>query len=203
MQTKSDSSTVKRIALYGGAFDPVHNAHLEVARRAVRQAHLDQLIFIPSAQSPLKTHKPHVSDAERLQMLDLVAREDAAFCVDPFEIEKGGVSYSFETVRHFQSAYPGAELFWIIGADQFEQLADWKRIEALAAAVQFLVFARPGYQRVEPGIAGLNYCLLEAPLMAESSSEIRQRCLAGEPITTYLPKAVEAFILSRGLYSKR
>ena len=111
----------KRIALYGGAFDPVHNAHLEIARRALQQADLGEVVFIPSAQSPLKAHRPHVGDAHRLHMLDLATAGDAHFRVDRFEIEKGGVSYSLDTARHFQRAEPEAALDWIIGADQFEQ----------------------------------------------------------------------------------
>ena len=191
----------ERIALYGGAFDPVHHAHLEVARRALQQAELDAVVFIPSAQSPLKAHAPHASDAHRLQMLALATADEARFRVDSFEIEKGGLSYSLDTARHFQRAQPAAALDWIIGADQFEQLADWRQIEDLAGIVRFLVFARPGYKMAVPLIAGLRFLQLSAPLMAESSSEIRQRSAAGQSISSFVPPTVEAFILAHGLYS--
>ncbi len=191
----------KRIALYGGAFDPVHNAHLEIARRALQQAELDEVVFIPSAQSPLKAHGPQVGDAHRLQMLDLATAGEVRFRVDRFELEKGGVSYSLDTARHFQRVQPAAALDWIIGADQFEQLADWRQIEALAGIVRFLVFARPGYRMAVPSIAGLRFLQLSAPLMAESSSEIRQRVAGGQSISSFVPPAVEAFILAHGLYS--
>ncbi len=190
-----------RVALYGGAFDPVHNAHLEVARRALKQAGLDRVIFIPAAQSPLKAHAPLASDDERVAMLELATADESRFEVDSYEILKGGLSYTIDTVRHFRGRYPQAELFWLVGADQFEQLNRWHAIDALAELVTFLVLGRPGSSLRPCDIEGLRFFVVDAPLMAESSSEIRRRCGAGLPLAGVVPPSVEAFISGRGLYT--
>ena len=201
MRDMVNQNTPLRVALYGGAFDPVHNAHLRVARAALEQAQLNRVIFIPAAQSPLKAHAPQAGDEARLQMLGLALAGQAGFALDRYEIAKGGLSYTLDTVRHFRGQLGGAELFWIIGADQFEQLAAWHRIEELAALVVFLVFARPGSRLSEPPIAGLRYQRLAAPLMPHSSSEVRRRCQQGQALKGWVPEAVEAFISARDLYS--
>ena len=190
-----------RLALYGGAFDPVHCAHLQVARTALEQAQLDRVVFIPAAQSPLKAHAPLSDDAARLQMLRLALADDARFELDSYEIERGGLSYTIDTVRHFYECHEDAELFWIIGADQFEQLHRWRRIDELVEMVTFLVLERPGADMGDSAsVPHLRYQLVEAPLMSESSSEIRERCREGGSIEGLVPNAVQAFISEQELY---
>ncbi|MGJ8652454.1 MAG: nicotinate (nicotinamide) nucleotide adenylyltransferase [Opitutaceae bacterium] len=190
-----------RIALFGGAFDPVHKGHLMLARSALEQVQLDRVYFIPAAQSPLKAFLPHVSDDERIQMLHLATAGDAQLCVETFETDTGGVSYSINTVRHFQSLYPNSELYWLLGADQFQQLERWRDVEALTNAVTFLVFGRPGSVITEMGLSNLNYQLIEAPLMDVSSSYVRQLIQSGQSVADCLPHAVDAFISDKGLYT--
>ncbi len=191
-----------RLALYGGAFDPVHSAHLRVARYALEQAQLDRVVFIPAAQSPLKAHAVLSSDAERLQMLRLALQGERQFELDAHEIERGGVSYTIDTVRFFRERFADAELFWIIGGDQFEQLHEWRSIDRLVELVSFLVLARPGADLVRSApVAGLRYQVIQAPLMGESSSEIRARCAAGDSLDGLVPDAVQAFISEQELYS--
>ncbi len=196
------NTDIQRLALFGGAFDPVHSAHLTVARYALKQVGLDRLIFIPAAQSPLKKNAPLASDEERVEMLELATDGEQRFKVDTFEVEKGGISYTVDTVRHFKAHFVNAELFWMIGADQFEQLDQWHQIEALAEMVTFLVFGRPGTPLKACAIEGLNYFEVDAPMMEVSSSEIRDRCLRQLDIEGMVPDAVEAFISERALYTK-
>ena len=191
-----------RVALYGGAFDPVHNAHLRVASYALKQVGLDRILFIPSAQSPLKKNPPRASDEERVEMLELATDGERRYRVETFEVEKGGVSYTVDTVTNFRKEYPNAELFWMVGADQFEQLDRWHKIEELAEMVTFLVFGRPGYGHKACEIEGLKYFTVDAPKMDESSTTIRRRCRAGESVEGMLPDAVEAFISEEGLYTE-
>lgn len=190
-----------RIALYGGAFDPVHRAHLEVARAARSQASLDEVVFVPAAQSPLKAHGPVAGDAERLKMLELALAGEAGFAVDDSELKRGGVSYTVDTLRGFKERAPDAELFWIIGSDQFTQLDRWHAIEELAQLIVFLVLARPGYDLSPPMAPKLSWEKIEAPLMQESSTLIRERISKGQSIEGLLPKSVEAFIQEEGLYT--
>lgn len=191
-----------RLALYGGAFDPVHSAHLRVARYALEQAQLDRVVFIPAAQSPLKVHSPLSNDAARLQMLRLALAGEIGFELDAYEIEQGGMSYTIDTVRHFRQGDADVVLFWIIGADQFEQLDRWRQIDELAEMVTFLVLARPGSNLEDSGlIPNLRYQVIEAPLMGESSSEIRARCHDGRSLEGLVPGAVQAFISEQELYT--
>jgi nicotinate-nucleotide adenylyltransferase len=202
MTTLDSQATLKRrIGLYGGAFDPVHVAHLEVARAALAQACLDQVVFIPAARSPLKAHGPIASDADRLEMLRLALIDEPRFALEEIELRRGGVSYSLDTVREFRERNSGAELFWIIGADQLEQLARWHAIEQLAEWVGFLAIARPGHQLRAPQVPGLRWWKIDAPLMSESSTAIREHLAVGKPLGSLLPLSVEAFILARGLYT--
>ncbi|WPJ96395.1 nicotinate (nicotinamide) nucleotide adenylyltransferase [Coraliomargarita algicola] len=196
------SSPLKAVALYGGSFDPVHCAHLHVARSALEHLQLDQVIFIPAAQSPLKTNTTTASDAQRIEMLRLATAEESRFAVDTSEIERGGTSYTIDTVRAFCSKQPDTQLYWIIGADQFELLPKWHQIEEIARRLTFAVLRRPGHTIATSAVPGLKYIAIEAPLMAHSSSGIRVRLAAGRTTEDLLPASVEAFISSHGLYTQ-
>lgn len=202
MKIPTDQATTKtRIALYGGAFDPVHQAHLEVARAAHRQTSLKKVVFLPAAYSPLKSHGPVASDADRLEMLELALGDTPEFVVDDSELRRGGLSYTVDTVRDFQAHEPGAELFWILGGDQLAQLDRWHVIKDLVRRVTFLVVARPGYPLVAPDIPGLAWAHIEAPLMLLSSTNIRKRLAQGASVEGCLSPSVEAFIREKGLYT--
>lgn len=190
----------ERIALYGGAFDPVHAAHLKLAFAALEEQKLDRVVFIPAAKSPLKTKGPNASDAARFKMLELAAGDEPRFEVDDCEIKRGGVSYTVDTVRDFKGRYPEAELYWIIGADQLEQLDRWHAIEELAGMVVFLVLARPGHELSAPPVPGLIWIELNAPIMDESSTLVREAMAAGDSLKGLVPETVEAFIRAEGLY---
>ncbi|MGZ0655096.1 nicotinate (nicotinamide) nucleotide adenylyltransferase [Coraliomargarita sp. W4R53] len=190
------------IALYGGSFDPVHCAHLCVARAALEQLSLDQVIFIPAAQSPLKANTAVASDAARIEMLRLAMGSESRFVLDTNEIERGGTSYTIDTVKHFRIENPSCQLHWIIGADQFELLPKWHCIEEIASLVTFIVLRRPGHSISKSLVPGLKYVAIEAPLMPHSSSEIRALLIAGRSTEDLLPASVEAFISAHGLYTQ-
>lgn len=202
MMTPADQAILKtRIALYGGAFDPVHRAHLAVAQAVRRQVAVDKVVFIPAAQSPLKRHGPFASDADRLKMLEIALRGEIGFEVDDLELRRGGLSYTVDTVREFQARAPEAELYWIIGGDQLAQLDRWHEIEDLVQGVSFLVLARPGYRLAAPDLAGLSWRQINAPLMEESSTVVREQIARGACLQGFLSPAVEAFIREKGLYT--
>ena len=202
MKASSNNKKNKSIALYGGSFDPVHEAHLRVARTALKNCDLDAVIFIPTAQSPLKKTVASAEGADRVEMLRLATSEDPRFDVDTCEIERGGSSYTVDTVKAYQSMYEGCRLYWIIGADQFELLPEWRCIEEITSLVTFIVFRRPGYSIVESMVKGLRFVTIDAPLMHNSSTEIRASIAEGRSVADLLAPAVEAFIYSRGLYTK-
>lgn len=200
MQISTDRNR-RRTALYGGAFDPIHRAHLALAESVLESGLVDRVVFIPAAQSPLKKHGCFASDAERWAMLELAIEGRPSLSLDDFELRKGGVSYTVETVRHYREEHPDEDLFWILGADQVEQLRHWRAIEELCELTEFLVFARPGHTiDVSQLCPTFRYHVIESSLMQESSSEIRRRIQASEPLEDWLPQAVEAFISLHELY---
>ena len=145
------SQPPRRIALYGGSFDPVHPAHIAIARAAVTQAALDRVIFLPAAESPLKDHGPEAPGPVRVEMLRAALTDYPWAEVSDWELHRPGPSYSWRTVEHFHKDAPaGTEWFWLMGVDQWAQLRHWQRWEHLAGLVTFLVFTRDGVVP-EPG----------------------------------------------------
>jgi nicotinate-nucleotide adenylyltransferase len=190
------------LALYGGSFDPVHLAHLRVAYAALEEAEMQTVCFIPAARSPLKASTTVASDSDRVKMLRLGTASEPRFIVDTCEIERAGTSYSIDTILDFRERFPHAALHWILGADQMELLPKWHRIEEIVALLRFIVFRRPGYSVAAPEIKGLRTLEIDDPLMPHSSSELRRRFASGDRCDEWLPPAVEAFISSRGLYTR-
>ena len=202
MKESLNTKKRKSIALYGGSFDPVHMAHLEVAFTALKDCDLDVVIFIPTAQSPLKKNAAIAEDTDRVEMLRIATAEEPRFEVDTCELERGGTSYTVDTIKAYQTAHEGCHLQWIIGADQFELLPQWRSIEEIASLVTFIVFRRPGHSIVESEIKGLRFVTIDAPLMQHSSTDIRALIAKGCSAVDLLPPAVEAFISTGELYTK-
>src|SRR5688572_14521185 len=135
---------MKRIGLFGGSFDPVHIGHLLVAQAACEELSLDRLFFIPAAQSPFKPATEPAVAALRLRMLRLALAGKSNYEIDEQETQRGGVSFTIDTVRDYGARFPGAELFYLIGADHVPTLPKWRDAEELARLVQFVVIPRPG-----------------------------------------------------------
>lgn len=192
----------ERIALFGGSFDPVHCAHLEVARCALKQEGLGRVIFLPAAQSPLK-QKPFSDKNARLEMLRLALKNEVKFELSTYEIEQNVINYTVDTVSYFNELYSGSELFWIIGQDQFSQLCQWHRIDELVKKIIFLVYPRGNPQTdFECPVSGICYRLLDAKTMSTSSTTVRDQCKKGLSISGMVPDAVEAFIYKKSLYKE-
>ncbi len=188
-----------RLGLYGGTFDPVHLGHLLVAHAAMEELGLDRLVFIPAAQSPFKPGTMPASPALRTRMLRLATVGESQFDVDELELCRGGVSYSIDTARGFTRCQPGAELFWLIGADHVPTLPLWREAEALAELVEFVVIPRPGQPRaVLPAPYRLRH--LQGWPLSVSSSEIRERVRAGRLIRHLVPPGVTEAIAGENLY---
>jgi nicotinate-nucleotide adenylyltransferase len=188
-----------KIGLFGGSFDPVHLGHLLVAQAAREEAELARVFFIPTAQSPFKPAAQPAPGSERLRLLCLALAGETGSEVDDGEIRRGGVSYTINTVRDYQKKFPGAELYYLIGADQAPHLALWREAAELARLVEFLIIPRPG--ELVPGLAPpfRGRALRGFPL-GVSSSDIRARCRAGKEITHLVPAAVAEAIKINRLY---
>jgi len=187
-----------RTAIFGGTFDPVHSAHLIVAREAADAFALDRVLFIPAGNPPLKEAAAPYED--RYRMVELACKEDPRFVPSGLEegIEK---SYSLYTVERVRAGGGAADkLFFIIGADAFAEIRSWHRWQDVIAAVEFIVVTRPGHAYAAPPGAGVHR--LETVALPVSSSEIRQALAQGESPAD-LPPAVLAYIRERGLYGAK
>ncbi|MGD1084132.1 MAG: nicotinate-nucleotide adenylyltransferase [Verrucomicrobiota bacterium] len=188
-----------KIGLLGGSFDPVHLGHLLVARAALEELGLARLFFIPAAQSPFKPGSAPAPAPLRLQMLRLALAGETACEVDDVEIRRGGVSYTFETLRHYTAKHPGAELFYLVGSDQAALLPQWREAGELARLAEFVVVPRPGQAPAAVPAPFRGRALRGFP-MAISSSEIQARVKAGLPVTHLTPAAVAWAIGNNHLY---
>jgi nicotinate-nucleotide adenylyltransferase len=188
-----------KIGLYGGSFDPVHLGHLLVAQAAREELNLTRLFFIPAAQSPFKPGTQPASAAERLRLLRLALAGKPWCEVDEQEIHRGGISYTIDTVRDYARRFPWAEIFYLIGADNVAKLSEWRESAELAERVQFAVIPRPGQAEI-PFPAPFRGKMLRGFPLGISSSQIRARLKAGEPIEHLVPAAVAEAIRDGSLY---
>ncbi len=187
------------IALFGGSFDPIHMGHLLVAQAAREELGLDRLFFIPAAQSPFKPDQKPTVPKERLRLLRL-ALVGKTWCeVDEQEIKRGGISYTIDTVRDYNRRFQGAEVFYLIGADNVAHLPKWREASELARLVEFVVIPRPGQTDV-PIPAPFRGRMLKGFPLGVSSSQIRARVKAGSPIDHLVPTAVAEAIRNNRLY---
>jgi nicotinate-nucleotide adenylyltransferase len=190
-----------KIGFMGGSFDPVHFGHLVAAQDAYERGGLDRLIFVPTAQAPLKPGFVQAPAEARLAMLRAALEGDARFEISDHEARKGGVSYTIETVRHMRAQFPGDELAWVIGADQVERLHLWREIGELVQQVEFIVLARPGWAAMDrKDIPGLRLRWCAGHLMELSSTEVRERVRAGLPVDYVIPHKTVEYIRETGLY---
>jgi nicotinate-nucleotide adenylyltransferase len=180
---------MQRIGLFGGSFDPVHHGHLLVAQAAREELELSRLFFIPAAQSPFKPEAKPTAANERLRLLRLALAGKDWCEIDPQEIERGGVSYTIETVRDYARRFPNAELFYLIGADHVPQLPKWREAEQLARLARFVAIPRPGNSNGAFPSPFRGQTLRGFPF-GVSSSQIRARVKAGLPIENLTPATV-------------
>lgn len=167
-----------KIGIYGGSFNPVHYGHVNVAKTAVSELGLDQLIVIPAALSPFKTDSPAPEFPHRLEMIENAFSRLDRTVIDLRELKRGGISYAIDTVREIAAENPGAEIFFIIGEDSVEGLPRWKDYEELEKLCSFKVF----------------------PRTKESSTEIRRLFELGGVVENREEKVVET--VRRGLKAK-
>jgi nicotinate-nucleotide adenylyltransferase len=188
-----------KLGIYGGSFDPVHLGHLLVAQAAMEELELDRLFFVPAAQSPFKPEQNSVPAAARLQLLRLALAGKTNCELDDQEILRGGISYTIETLRDYAQRFPGAQLFYLIGADNVAKLNEWREAGELARRAEFVAVPRPGDASpvFPPPFRGR---ALRGFPFAVSSSEIRARIKAGLPVENLVPSAVAETIWTARLY---
>jgi nicotinate-nucleotide adenylyltransferase len=201
----------KKTVLFGGTFDPIHIGHTTVAAWASEHIGAEKTVFIPAKQSPLKKTVPDANDNNRIEMITLAIAESKNFEVSNYELNRPIPSYTLDTIRYFQAEYGNeTTLYWLIGADNINDLALWYGITELIEECNLTIMYRAGFTRPNfsklAGIWGdariekLERNIIQTPLVNVSSTEIRERLAAGLDASTMLHPAVADYIRSHNLY---
>lgn len=221
----------RKIALFGGTFDPIHEGHLAVAHAAERRFRFDEVHFIPAAHPPHKPASDLLPFAHRFAMVALACAGDARFVPSLAEannVSAAGASYSVDTVRRFQREVcrPGDQLYFLLGADSFLEIGTWKEYETLLGLCDFVVASRPGFPedalrhvipqrllakgsanpRPDRNIIPLlrtTVHLLDTVASRVSATAVRRRLDRGRNVHGLVPRAVEDYIIKQALYRDR
>ncbi len=189
-----------RIGLFGGSFDPVHNAHVALAQTALDHLQLDEVRWIPAGQPWQKTRRLAPA-ADREAMVALAIQAEPRFTLERCELQRSGANYTLDTVRELQAAQPGAQWFLIIGQDQYAGLHTWRDWHELLGLVTLAVAKRPGAPAPSnPDVMRVAHREVALPMMDISSTDIRQRIAEGRGFTGMVPAAVARYIDQHHLY---
>ena len=197
-----------RIGLFGGSFDPPHNGHLLAAGDAFDALQLDRMMLIPTAVQPLKADQTAARPPQRFEMTRLLVGDDPRFEVSSIEIDRGGLSYTVDTLTTLAAAWPSAQLFWLVGADVLQSFAKWKEPARIVELATVVVLQRAdgdawdarARQALDLTSVPGQPRLLPTRRIDISSTEIRERVRQGKSIRGFVPDAVTAFIAAERLY---
>ena len=201
---------MRRLGILGGTFDPVHDGHLVIAEEARVRLNLPEVRFIPAGEPPHKGVRPVTPAADRLAMVRLAIAGNPDFTVSTMEIERGGPSYTVDTLRDLRRLEgDDCELHFIVGGDGLRDLPTWHDPDGILALCRLVVVRRPGVGEIDlpalkrqlPALRE-RLTLLDGPLFDVSGTELRERARAGLPIRYQLPEAVREYIEARGLYRR-
>lgn len=192
-------SSSRRIGVFGGTFDPVHNTHLAIARAARDQFQLDEVLLVVSANPPHKLGFNMEAAEDRYALVEAALANERHMAASRIEIDRIGPSYTADTLEMLHNQHPGAEFFLIVGMDSLVDLPKWKTPDRILARAHLLVVPRPGEVSASESLPG-KYTMLEFQENGLSSTDVRARLEAGDPCTDVLPLAVSTLIRERGLY---
>ncbi len=192
-------STLSKIALFGGTFDPVHLGHLIVAEWAWDALGLDKVIFIPNHIHPFRKRRDITPPEQRLDMLELALQAYPNFEVSSVELKRKGVSYTVDTLEYFHKTYPDSELFFLIGADNLLKFDEWKKPQRILELAKIVVYNRDDSQ-VESDTRNERIIYLNSPNIKISSTQIRERIKQGHSCKSMLPLKVWQYIEENHIY---
>jgi nicotinate-nucleotide adenylyltransferase len=199
-----------RLGIFGGTFDPIHHGHLLLAECCREQCRLDAIWFLPSAVPPHKQERDLTPAQQRIEMLELAVAGNPAFSVCRHEVDRGGVNFTADTLAHLHTEDADRELFFLLGADMLRDLPHWREPSRVCQLATPIVVGRAGCGPIDfsclNGIASteqietIRRSQVEMPTIGLSSTDIRQRVSLGRSIRYMVPRAVEMYIETHGLY---
>ncbi|HJQ43980.1 MAG TPA: nicotinate-nucleotide adenylyltransferase [Jatrophihabitantaceae bacterium] len=190
----------QRVGIMGGTFDPIHHGHLVAASEVANRFGLDEVVFVPTGEPWQKDHRK-VSPAEHRYLMAVIATaSNPHFWVSRADIARGGPTYSVDTIRDIAEVRPGAELFFITGADALAQILSWMHAEEALELARFIGVTRPGYELSDAHLPADTVTLVDVPAMAISSSDVRERVSSGRPVWYLVPDGVVQYINKHRLY---
>ncbi|MCL2388933.1 MAG: nicotinate (nicotinamide) nucleotide adenylyltransferase [Elusimicrobia bacterium] len=191
---------MKKIAIFGGSFDPVHLAHIRLAETAAEEFALDEVVFVPAYIAPHKTYPP-VSAAHRLQMLRFALKDKNKFSLSLFEIEQLKPIYTYQTLNYFQGLYKNSKVYLLAGADSFNDFPNWKNIDDILNNYSVIIARRPNAQ-VNKSLSYYGKVFFTSNQMPDiSSTTIRNTVkISPENLSILTGKAVADYILENKLY---
>lgn len=197
-----------RLGIFGGTFDPVHVGHLVAAVNARHVLQLDRLLLVVANEPWQKVaNRPVTPALDRLAMVEAAVEGHRGLEASAMEIERGGLSYTADTVEEVAALHPGAELFLLVGADVVGGLDTWERVDQIRDLVTLVAVNRPGAETVELGgngpLAGWRACSIEIPDLEISSTDLRDRARTGRPLDYLVPEPAIRVIRARRLYAER
>jgi nicotinate-nucleotide adenylyltransferase len=184
----------------GGTFDPIHHGHLVAASEVAGLFGLDEVVFVPTGAPWQKSHR-EVSPAEDRYLMTVIATaSNPRFSVSRVDIDRGGPTYTIDTLLDLHEQRPDAELFFITGADAMSQIITWRDSDRCFDLAHFIGVTRPGYTVVDSHLPDGRETVVEVPALAISSSDCRDRVRRGMPVWYLVPDGVVQYIQKRGLY---
>lgn len=197
-----------KLGIFGGTFDPIHMGHLACAEEVRDSFQLDAVIFVPTAHPVFKRDRRIAPARDRYAMVKRAVEDNPYFDVSPIEIERGGDTYTVDTLRQMRDHYPSnVDLFFIAGADAVSTLAKWRDEEMLGRLATFIGVTRPGFvfsahseEETAKSDTHIKVSYLEVTALAISSSGIRERLQSGRSVRYLVPDVVNEYIADRGLY---
>lgn len=189
-----------RIGVFGGTFDPPQNGHLAVAQAVLERLQLDHVLFVPAGDPWQKTVQTPA--AERLEMVEIALLGQDRMSVSSVDIEREGPTYTIDTLTDLARLYPGAELFFILGDDAFSGITSWKNYEQLAQLATIVVVSRHGTTVEVPTKLSPSVNLLEMSALPISSTQCRERIMAGHSLEGLVPAGVAEYIEKKNLYRR-
>lgn len=193
-----------KLALFGGSFDPPHLGHLAFAKFALDALAPDRLLWLPAGRQWQKPDQLMAAGVHRVEMLKRLTAGEPRFVIDERELHRRGPSFTADTLREFATQYPGAELMFLIGQDQYARLPTWYRAEAVVELATLVVVPRAGEAVVTPpGMPPHRMQALDLPETPISSTAVRQAIARGDDISPLVGDEVASYIASHRLYEKK